>query len=104
MPTACALETMGGCFLALLKFTGPSAQRNFPKFATKEDRLFEISADSIRNKITGGRGSEGGCIVAEHNLDINQELPPESVDWFASWEPKKCVCISSKDPNKRLRI
>ncbi|KAL4204088.1 hypothetical protein AMTRI_Chr01g130470 [Amborella trichopoda] len=28
---------MGGCFLALLKFTSRSAQYNFPKYATKED-------------------------------------------------------------------
>ncbi|ERN03679.1 hypothetical protein AMTRI_Chr12g235510 [Amborella trichopoda] len=57
MSSTCALETMGVCFFALLKFTGLSAQRNFPKFAIEEDCLSEISVDSIKKKATGG--SEG---------------------------------------------
>ncbi|KAL4205455.1 hypothetical protein AMTRI_Chr01g114670 [Amborella trichopoda] len=48
-PTTCALETMGGHFLVMQKFTGLSVQHNFPKFTTEKDCLSEISADSIKN-------------------------------------------------------
>ncbi|ERN08738.1 hypothetical protein AMTR_s00017p00241550 [Amborella trichopoda] len=83
---------MGGCFLALLKFIGPLAQCNFPKFAIEEDCVSKIFADSIRKVVTGG------CIAAEQNLILNQELLLEYVDWFASWEQKNPTLHFFKGP------
>ncbi|KAL4183666.1 hypothetical protein AMTRI_Chr11g156250 [Amborella trichopoda] len=77
---------MGGCFLALLKFIGPLAQCNFPKFAIEEDCVSKIFADSIRKVVTGG------CIAAD--MWIGLLLGSKKIQ----------LCTSSKDPNKRLRI
>ncbi|ERN16684.1 hypothetical protein AMTRI_Chr13g120920 [Amborella trichopoda] len=86
---------------AVFYLRGPSAQRNFPEFATEEDCLSDMSADSIRKKATevGARvdALQQNRTHISRRPNLNQEPPPESEDWFAS-------CASSSERSQRLRI